>query len=185
MNAQGPHATSYLRYAAHCYLQGLRLGCPAARDLLPRLLHLLSFEDPAHGGGWVRSTGWWGARIWEGCPPARAHTHTPKQPSSPSPSPPPPPGVVGEELGQATENGKDVPLWVWVPWAPQLLTSLTRPEASCVKPILRDLAVHHPQALYYSLRTCILTAREPAMRAKEVRAGGGERWACAAHHVLL
>lgn len=42
---QGPKSTSWLQYAAHCYLQGVRLGNAAARDLVPRLLHLLSFDE--------------------------------------------------------------------------------------------------------------------------------------------
>lgn len=41
-------AHSYLEYTAHCYLQGIRLGSQTARNLIPRLLHLLSFEN-AHG----------------------------------------------------------------------------------------------------------------------------------------
>jgi hypothetical protein len=35
---------------------------------------------------------------------------------------------------------RSLPPWVWFAWIPQLLTSLTRPEARRVKPILRQLA---------------------------------------------
>lgn len=40
-----PQAQRLLQYAAHCYLQGVRLGSEEARDLIPRLLLLLSFDD--------------------------------------------------------------------------------------------------------------------------------------------
>jgi transformation/transcription domain-associated protein len=40
-----PNALRNLQYAAHCYCQGLRLGAEDSRDLLPRLLYLLSFEN--------------------------------------------------------------------------------------------------------------------------------------------
>lgn len=50
-------------------------------------------------------------------------------------------------------------------WIPQLLTSLTRPEANRVRPILRQLAEAHPQSIYYSLRTFVLSLRESAHRA--------------------
>lgn len=38
---------NYLEYAVYCYLQGVRLGNPAARAMLPRVLHLLSFDNDA------------------------------------------------------------------------------------------------------------------------------------------
>lgn len=58
---QGPHALQFLQYAAHCYMAGIKLSTanPAVTgmktrneealttslDLLPRVLHLLSFDD--------------------------------------------------------------------------------------------------------------------------------------------
>ncbi len=47
-----PVATKWLHQAVHCYLQGMRLGNAKARDLLPRVLHLLSFDNDAHEGEW-------------------------------------------------------------------------------------------------------------------------------------
>ncbi|GAX77356.1 hypothetical protein CEUSTIGMA_g4802.t1 [Chlamydomonas eustigma] len=38
-----PHC--YLEYAVYCYLQGIRQGSAAARASLPRVLHLLSFDN--------------------------------------------------------------------------------------------------------------------------------------------
>lgn len=53
-----------------------------------------------------------------------------------------------------------VPLNVWLPWLPQLQTSLQRPEASLVKDLLFQLATTFPQAVYYGLRTILLSLRE-------------------------
>jgi transformation/transcription domain-associated protein len=50
-----------------------------------------------------------------------------------------PPGVVGDEVSRAVE-ARSLPPWIWFMWIPQLLTSLTRPEAHRVRPILRQLA---------------------------------------------
>lgn len=40
-----------LEYTVHCYLQGLRLGSATARNLIPRLLYLLSFENDSGAVG--------------------------------------------------------------------------------------------------------------------------------------
>jgi hypothetical protein len=53
-----------------------------------------------------------------------------------------------------------VPLNVWLPWLPQLQTSLQRPEAALVKDLLQQLAATYPQAIYYGLRTILLCLRE-------------------------
>ena len=53
-----------------------------------------------------------------------------------------------------------VPLNVWLPWLPQLQTSLQRPEAALVKDLLAQLATTYPQAVYYGLRTILLSLRE-------------------------
>ena len=50
-------------------------------------------------------------------------------------------------VGAAVERGiREVPLWVWLPWLPQLLMSLQRPEASVIKQLLIHLAIAFPQA---------------------------------------
>ncbi len=38
-------AMTWLESVAHCILQAVRLGSAAGRAMLPRLLHLLSFEN--------------------------------------------------------------------------------------------------------------------------------------------
>ncbi len=64
-------------------------------------------------------------------------------------------------LGKTLENfGKGISEWVWIPWIPQLLTALTRPEAKHIKAFLRPMAIRYPQALYYTMRAFLLEMRE-------------------------
>lgn len=70
--------------------------------------------------------------------------------------------VVAKQLGRAPG---ELPQWVWFMWVPQLLAALQRPEAPAIKPILLQLALNFPQALYYSLRVYLLTNRESAQKA--------------------
>lgn len=57
-------------------------------------------------------------------------------------------------------RGATTPSWCWLPWIPQLLSSLCRVEARAVKPILMGILKDHPQALYYSLRSFFLERRD-------------------------
>ncbi|KAF2865782.1 hypothetical protein BDV95DRAFT_248299 [Massariosphaeria phaeospora] len=47
----------------------------------------------------------------------------------------------------------DTPVWYWITYIPQLLNSLSRPEALVARQILGKLAKTYPQALYCHLRT--------------------------------
>ncbi|KAF2021383.1 hypothetical protein BU24DRAFT_487816 [Aaosphaeria arxii CBS 175.79] len=47
----------------------------------------------------------------------------------------------------------DTPAWYWITYIPQLLNSLSRPEAPIARNILGKLAKTYPQALYCHLRT--------------------------------
>ena len=47
----------------------------------------------------------------------------------------------------------DTPAWYWITYIPQLLNSLSRPEAPIARQILGKLAKTYPQALYCHLRT--------------------------------
>ncbi len=70
-------------------------------------------------------------------------------------------GDENGHLGQILENyGKSISEWVWIPWIPQLLTALTRPEAKYIKTLIRPMAIRHPQALYYTMRAFLLEMRE-------------------------
>ena len=53
-----------------------------------------------------------------------------------------------------------VPLNNWLPYLAQLQTSLQRGEAPVVKALLSQLATAFPQAVYYGLRTILLSLRE-------------------------
>lgn len=57
-------------------------------------------------------------------------------------------------LAQAFENFKgEVPVWYWILFIPQLLSSLSYKEAKLVRQILIRIAKSYPQALHFQLRT--------------------------------
>eukprot|EP00882_Tetradesmus_deserticola_P022364 GHRQ01024266.1.p1 GENE.GHRQ01024266.1~~GHRQ01024266.1.p1 ORF type:complete len:604 (+),score=307.17 GHRQ01024266.1:373-2184(+) len=204
----GPASQQLLQYAAHCYVQGIKLSTAplaasgmkarneealqASIDLLPRLLHLLSFDDrdgallwwhkdsmlqtsTAGCAGALHTSAWCVAKRSAALPHTAAYSYLPSglqlyRNCCDTPArcaallTPCVAGVVGEELARAVEE-RSLPPWVWFMWIPQLLTSLTRPETHRVKPILKQLAELHPQSIYYSLRTFVLGLREAAQRA--------------------
>jgi transformation/transcription domain-associated protein len=67
------------------------------------------------------------------------------------------PGMLCQHFEARAPN---LPCWVWLPWCPQLLTSLYRTEATAVKAILNSLAKTYPQALYFPLRAFYLERRD-------------------------
>lgn len=69
-------------------------------------------------------------------------------------------------LIQAFEtHGKQLPIWIWIIWIPQLLMALGRPEAPQIRGLLRGLSAKFPQALYYTMRAFFLENRDNAMAA--------------------
>lgn len=57
-------------------------------------------------------------------------------------------------LAQAFDNFRgEVPVWYWITFIPQLLTSLSHKEARLVRQILIRIAKSYPQALHFQLRT--------------------------------
>ena len=83
-------------------------------------------------------------------------------------------GAVGDSLRTA---GRALPATVWLPWLPQLLAGLARPDAPTCAALLTHAALARPQAAYCGLRTFLLSLREAAVRAvADARAsaeGGG------------
>jgi len=69
-------------------------------------------------------------------------------------------GVTPGLLCNTLETRGDLPAWVWLPWIPQLLTSLYRVEGKVVKGILKGILARYPQALYPHLRVFFLERRE-------------------------
>lgn len=70
-------------------------------------------------------------------------------------------------VGKALDSFRDaIPYWVWLPWIPQLLLSLQRPEAPHTKLVLIRVSQMYPQAIYYWLRTYLLERRDVAHRAE-------------------
>ncbi|KAH9107563.1 hypothetical protein LEN26_014254, partial [Aphanomyces euteiches] len=78
-------------------------------------------------------------------------------------------------LIQAFEtHGKQLPIWIWIVWIPQLLMSLCRPEAPQIRGLLRGLSAKFPQALYYTMRAFFLENRELFSMDKDVRSSTSE-----------
>lgn len=70
-------------------------------------------------------------------------------------------GSTSGVLCQTLESrGVHLPPWVWLPWIPQLLTSLYRKEGRTAKAIFARLVKSYPQAVYYPLRTFYLERRD-------------------------
>ena len=57
-------------------------------------------------------------------------------------------------------RGAALPSWVWLPWIPQLLTSLYRVEGKAAKAILKTIIADYPQAIYFPLRVFYLERRD-------------------------
>ncbi|KAI9995811.1 hypothetical protein PInf_012879 [Phytophthora infestans] len=76
-------------------------------------------------------------------------------------------------LIQAFEtHGKQLPIWIWIIWIPQLLMALGRPEAPQIRGLLRGLSAKFPQALYYTMRAFFLENRDNAMLTNQQLASG-------------
>lgn len=60
------------------------------------------------------------------------------------------------------------PMWCWITWIPQLLQSLSKPEAIQVFSILYGLSNMFPQAVYHALR-CFLLEQRANIHAKELQ----------------
>jgi len=74
------------------------------------------------------------------------------------------PGILCKTL---EEEGVKLPEWVWIPYIPNLLTSLGRVEGKAAKKLLEGVMKRYPQALYYPLRSFYLQRRD-------VGGGGGK-----------
>jgi transformation/transcription domain-associated protein len=70
--------------------------------------------------------------------------------------------VVGSVLLQ---SAGDLPAWVWLPWVPQLITSLQRPETPAARRILVAAAQAHPQHIYWHIRPMIPPLKDAAIKA--------------------
>ncbi|RDW26905.1 hypothetical protein B0I72DRAFT_92085 [Yarrowia lipolytica] len=77
-------------------------------------------------------------------------------------------------LAQAFQNYRgDVPVWYWIVFIPQLLTSLAHREARMASAILIKIAKTYPQALHFHLRTTKEDYSVLQRQAMAARASGG------------
>lgn len=82
-------------------------------------------------------------------------------------------GDKGKILSETLERrGKLLPEWMWIPWIPQLLTSLGRTEHHASKRILAGICVRYPQALYFFLRTYYLERLDANQNARADKSTG-------------
>ena len=71
-----------------------------------------------------------------------------------------------EVLGRAVaQKAADLPGWIWLPWIPQLMTSLQRPEVAVARRILSAAASSFPQQLYWHVRPSMLAMKDAAVKA--------------------
>jgi len=82
------------------------------------------------------------------------------------------PGILCQTL---ETRGVPLPSWVWLPWIPQLLTSLYRTEGRAVKAVLSRIGKAYPQALYYSLRAFYLERRDVERSRGSAPASGSQQ----------
>lgn len=76
-------------------------------------------------------------------------------------------------LANAFESFRgEVPVWYWITFIPQLLTSLSHKEANMVRQILIRIAKSYPQALHFQLRT---TKEDFAVIQRQTMAVMGEK----------
>lgn len=61
--------------------------------------------------------------------------------------------TMGSLSGAFDSFRGEVPVWYWITYIPQLLTSLSHKEAHMVRQILIRVAKAYPQSLYFQLRT--------------------------------
>ena len=77
-----------------------------------------------------------------------------------------------KRISQAFEEFKgETPVWYWITFIPQLLTSLSHPEAKLSRSVLVRIAKLYPQSLYFLLRT----NREDMMAIKKQQDAKEER----------
>jgi hypothetical protein len=87
-----------------------------------------------------------------------------------------------EMLGRAVaQKAADLPGWIWLPWVPQLMTSLQRPEVAVARRILSAAASSFPQQLYWHVRPSMLAMKDAAVKAvQDAKAQANARSAAAA-----
>ena len=181
--AQDEGGQAWLENTVTCYLQAIRHGSTEGRGMMARILNLLSFHDT--NGVVSQAIRKHGRQVaapptspigcfltlpyptllclhWSKGEPKRRHQYMLLAA----------PWFWLRRVCDAVQ----VPLNNWLPYLAQLQTSLQRAEAPVVKDLLSQLATAFPQAVYYGLRTILLSLREVCTSAVVLRSvtSGGE-----------
>ena len=73
--------------------------------------------------------------------------------------------VNGQRVGKhLVQHLTDIPPWVWLPWLPQMIVGLQRPEEETAKRILGLAATHHPQYVYWRMRPALSHLKDVAYK---------------------
>lgn len=162
-----PH--SWVEFALICFLQAMRAQPALSESLVPRVLLLLydqhdqqpdvDTDQPpqpaAAAAASTTSTSTSGAAP----PTAAAAAAAAEEPAGAGTAVAEPETWEKQLAGTFDAFSENVPMWVWIPWLPQLLAALSRPEGVQLKGVLAKLASLYPQAVYYPLRNFIFEQR--------------------------
>jgi transformation/transcription domain-associated protein len=81
--------------------------------------------------------------------------------------------TAGLLCGTLEAQAKELDPWVWIPYIPLLLSSLSRIEGKVMKEILSSVGKAFPEALFYPLRAFMIERKESEARAGAGAGGGG------------
>lgn len=165
-------ALTWRESAVNCYLQAARFGSRKSRLYFPRVLRLVTIDietrlkllQPAVLASSPASTrGENGDLLDELASIVQGHSLEQN--------------VKGDARNSSAKRGTenilsggaakvlsallpDMPVWLWLPWVPQLMLMLGRREASVARPILVRLAQQYPQAVFFPIRAYMEDRRQ-------------------------
>lgn len=164
-SVDGQTALTWRESAANCYLQAARFGSRKSRLHFPRVLRLVTLDIEAR------------LNMLNSDVPASSSTSSRDENgdllnelSSVMQGQNLDQSAKGDARGSSAKRGTehalsggvakvlnallpDMPIWLWLPWVPQLVLMLGRREAFVAKPILVRIAQQYPQAVFFPIRT--------------------------------
>jgi hypothetical protein len=172
-----PH--SWVEFALICFLQAMRAQPALSESLVPRVLLLLcdqhdqqpdDTDQPPQPAGGQQQQQWQEPSSPAAAAAAAASTSSSASGAAAAAAAAEEPAGAGTAVaepetwekqlaGTFDTFSENVPMWVWIPWLPQLLAALSRPEGVQLKGVLAKLASLYPQAVYYPLRNFIFEQR--------------------------
>lgn len=139
----GAQPSEMLERALSCYLHAMKLGDVSARQMVPRMLHALTFEDKdGKASRAFERTDWWvrgneAAAGWR-----LSLRRTPLLRA----------GCCAVLNGTSCPCRSEFPVHVFLPWLSSMAGALSLPEGRVMKAILKQMAVSHPQPVFLAVR---------------------------------